>query len=318
MIAVNRPLCARRWMESAPVRWVICAVLLCAFAPSAAAQDFGAILRGPVAVSQPSVPHWSGFYVCGDIDFGNGNANFRNATVAPLAYALRNTLVEADFNPSSWSLLGSATVQSTFVGAFAGYDMQWQDVILGAEVTYGHPSVTATAAQTPMGRSFTQGPDSSGNITEYDINGTASASLHLTDYGTFRGRAGWVMNNIFLPYGFAGLAVGRANYSSTSTISWTQATTSPTNIVTSTGLVTVPAVQPSIPCTTGETCEFFAAGNTENGNAWLYGFDAGVGIDVALMRNVFLRGEFEYVHFFPMKSITLDFATARAGVGVKF
>lgn len=305
-------------MESAPVRWVLCAVLLCAFGSSAAAQDFGAILRGPTTVAQPSSPHWGGFYAGGDIDFGSGNANFANATQAPLAYALRNTLVEADFDPSSWGLLGTATTQSTFVGAFAGYDLQWQDTILGAEVTYGRPSVTANAAQTPMGRSFTQGPDSSGDITEYDINGAASASLHLTDYGTVRARAGWAVNNVFLPYGFAGLAVGRANYASSSSISWTQATTSPTYVVTSTGLVTIPAVQPTIPCGTGETCEFFAGGNTENGNAWLYGFDAGVGVDVALMRNVFLRGEFEWVHFFPVKGITLDFATARAGVGFKF
>ncbi len=57
-----------------------------------------------------------------------------------------------------------------------------------------------------------------------------------------------------------------------------------------------------------ETCESFAAGSAETGNAWLYGFDAGVGVDVAVMRNVFLRGEFEYVHFFPMKGITLDFS----------
>jgi opacity protein-like surface antigen len=36
--------------------------------------------------------------------------------------------------------------------------------------------------------------------------------LDLTDYGTARGRAGYVVGN-FLPYGFIGMAVGRASYS---------------------------------------------------------------------------------------------------------
>lgn len=300
------------------MRWVLCAVLLCIFAPGAAAQEFGPALRGSESVGQPSVAQWSGFYAGGGVGFGGGNANFGNTTQAPLAYTLRDTLIEQDFDPSAWTLLGSATVQSTFVDAFAGYDMQWEDVILGAEVTYAHPNVTATALSTPEARTFTESPDSSGNITEYGIDESASATLHLIDYATFRGRAGWAVNNIFLPYGFAGLAVGRATYTSSATVSTTTAVTSPTTTVVGTSTVTIPAPPPVIPCSGIETCTFFTDGNAENGNVWMYGVDAGVGVDIALMRNVFLRGEFEYVHFFPTKGITLDFANATAGVGVKF
>lgn len=312
-------------MESAPVRWVLCAVLLCAFAPGAAAQEFGPALRGTQPITQPNYPHWGGFYFGGDVDFGGGNITFSNVTQAPLAYALRDTVIEQDFDPSSWPLVGNATVQSAFPGAFAGYDMQWEDIILGAEATYAHPNVTASAPSTPMGRSFTEAPDSNGNITEYVINGSASASLRLTDYATLRARAGWAVNNIFLPYGFFGLALGRGTYSTDASVAWTQVTSSPTVILTQTSngitVTTIPAVTPSLPCTgTYANCTYanYEAGNTESGNVWLYGFDAGVGVDIALLRNVFLRGEFEYVHFFPEKGITLDLATARAGVGVKF
>ena len=35
-----------------------------------------------------------------------------------------------------------------------------------------------------------------------------------------------------------------------------------------------------------------------------------MGVDIRVMRNVFLRGEFEYVHFFPMNGITVNFVTA--------
>ncbi len=179
------------------------------------AQRCGA--RNPSA--QPNYPHWGGFYAGGDIDFGGGTANFNNATQAPLAYALRDTLVEENFNPSQWPLLGNAPVQSTFLGAFAGFDTQWEDIVLGVEVNYAHPDVAATAPSTPMGRTFTEAPDSTGAITEYGIDGSASATLHLTDYATVRARAGWAVNNLFLPYGFVGFAVGRADYTSSSTIS---------------------------------------------------------------------------------------------------
>jgi len=40
----------------------------------------------------------------------------------------------------------------------------------------------------------------------------ASGNLDLTDYGTARGRAGYAVGNL-LPYGFIGMAVGRASYS---------------------------------------------------------------------------------------------------------
>lgn len=306
-------------MESALVRRVLCAVLLCAFATGAAAQEFGPALRGPEAITEPSYPRWGGFYAGGDVDFGSGNVNFSNATQAPIAYALRDTVIEQDFDPSSWPLLGSSSVQSTFVGAFAGYDMQWENVILGAEVTYAHPNVTATAPSTPMGRTYTNAPDATGAETEYDIDAGASASLHLTDYATLRARAGWAANNIFLPYGFVGLAVGRANYTSASLVSWTTATTVPTPVLVG-GQVQMITPQPVLPCDPAvpETCGSFAAGNAETGNVWMYGIDTGIGVDVALMQNVFLRGEFEYAHFFPAKGITLDFATATAGLGVKF
>ena len=48
-------------------------------------------------VGQPSYPHWGGFYFGGGIGFDDGNVNFSNAPQAPLAFTLRDTLIEADF-----------------------------------------------------------------------------------------------------------------------------------------------------------------------------------------------------------------------------
>ena len=49
-----------------------------------------------------------------------------------------------------------------------------------------------------------------------------------------------------------------------------------------------------------------------------YGYTAGLGIDIALMPNVFVRAEWEYIHFAPVMDVDIYVNTVRAGVGVKF
>jgi opacity protein-like surface antigen len=84
--------------------------------------------------------------------------------------------------------------------------LEWQDLILGVEATYTHTNLNTTAPATPIGRFF---PDVNTGVTV-----SASGNLNLTDFGTARGRAGYVVGN-FLPYGFIGMAVGRASYNVT-------------------------------------------------------------------------------------------------------
>jgi outer membrane immunogenic protein len=82
----------------------------------------------------------------------------------------------------------------------------------------------------------------------------------------------------FLPYGFLGAAVGRLSYSTTVN-----------------GLVT-----------------------GSKGDAYAAGFVAGLGMDVALLPNVFLRGEWEFVAFAPVGGIRANTNTGRVGLGVRF
>jgi opacity protein-like surface antigen len=53
-------------------------------------------------------------------------------------------------------------------------------------------------------------------------------------------------------------------------------------------------------------------------NAIAYGFAAGLGLDVAILPNVFLRAEWEYVQFAPIHDIQVNFNTGRVGAGVRF
>jgi opacity protein-like surface antigen len=290
-------------MESALVRWVVCAVLLCAVASSAAAQEFGPPLRGPEPITQPSTPHWGGFYFGGQTGYSSADADFSRSTQSLLAYSLRGLTLEADADPSSEPILGHGGADAAGYGGFVGYNVQWQEAILGLEVNYTHSPFTATASNSAfLDRIYAIGSNSLTSVTEQ-----GTGSLEITDYASLRLRAGWTFGNNFLPYAFGGLAVGRGSYSLTTLVYGQQS--SPVSPAT-----------PLLPCTPSPgTCLDYSFSNSASGNdIFMYGYSVGAGVDVALATNLFLRGEFEYVAFPEVQGISVNIATARIGVGLKF
>ncbi|MGC1779144.1 MAG: hypothetical protein WBB34_14450, partial [Xanthobacteraceae bacterium] len=203
------------------MRWVLCAVLLCTFAPGAAAQEFGPALRGPESVGQPSVPKWSGFYAAGQIGYSSANANFSNAAAPGVSFILRNTTIEEDEDLSGWDVLPSERSSGgAGFGGYVGYNMQWEDVILGLEANYNRVSLKTSSADSEE-RSFVDSDNiPSGHHYFYDATVSEQASMEITDIATFRARAGWAFSN-YLPYGFVGFAVGRANVSNNASVQYT-------------------------------------------------------------------------------------------------
>ena len=171
------------------------------------------ILRGS---SQPPAPvvtvgpatftRWSGFYFGGNVSLGSATSDFSTATRPLVQFSLQHLTIEDQARPSDFQVLSRGSAVAAGGGAFLGYNTQWQDLILGAEATYTHTNLNTTAPSTPIGRLF---PSLSTSVA---LN--ASGNLNLTDFGTARGRAGYVIGN-FLPYGFIGMATGRASYSVT-------------------------------------------------------------------------------------------------------
>ena len=181
-------------------------------------------------------------------------------------------------------MLGTGSAVAAGGGAFLGYNTQWQDLIVGVEATYTHTNLNTTASSTPIARFF---PD-----VNTGVGVSAAGNLNLTDYGTARGRAGYVIGN-FLPYGFIGMAVGRASYS----------------------VNTAAIVQQ----TSNNTVETFLFTNSAGqNNALLWGYTVGAGLDWALTPNIFARGEFEFVQFAPISHIAVSVASGRVGAGFKF
>jgi outer membrane immunogenic protein len=297
-------------MKERPMRWVFCLLMLFGMASSALAADYDLpILRGsqPVAPIAPvttvgpaTFTRWSGFYVGGVVSYSNATTDFVNATAPLVHYSLRSTTLEQQVQPSAIAVLGRGTDNAFGGGAFLGYNTQWQDLIIGVEATYTHTNLNTTAPASAVARIF---PSLNNEVA---LN--ATGRLDLTDYGEARFRAGYIVGNL-LPYGFVGLAVGRASYSVTTLADVTQDTSAtPTYSCAGSG-VAMP----------GATCQdFFFSNSAGQNNALLWGFSVGAGLDWALTRNFFLRGEFEFVQFAPISSINVPLVSGRVGAGYKF
>jgi opacity protein-like surface antigen len=127
----------------------------------------------------------------------------------------------------------------------------------------------------------------------HDVAVTASSQISISDMATIRGRAGYAMG-CFLPYAFFGLALGNATIGQTVTV---QDSVSPTY------LGTYQALAP------------FSANNLQH-NHLIYGYSAGLGVDVNLIGGLFARAEYEYVRF--TSTVDTSVNTARVGLGYKF
>jgi opacity protein-like surface antigen len=276
-------------------RFFIAAVLsIVAQAAQAADMPDLPVLRGsfPEGLSS-SRPNWQGFYIGGQAGYGTSDEKFTGSNSTMTAGVLANTLVENEMGVSSWPL--TFTKQSAHgqgYGGFAGYNSQWDDVVIGVEMSYLHGKF---------------GGNDTGSMTRYNllsdnnyhtVSSSATSSIAINDIGTFRARAGYAFGS-FLPYMFGGFALGQAD------------------------IVRSVAVRDFVTAGPGSTTPASLLGNqgtlsqTQGQYSRLiYGYTAGLGFDVNIIGGLFLRGEWEYLRF--TSAVDTSINTVRAGVGYKF
>ncbi|MGH6664184.1 MAG: outer membrane protein, partial [Pseudolabrys sp.] len=260
----------------------LAALTLIAIAPAGAlAADMP---YWPSPVIKTSGPmRWDGINFGAQLGLSNMNTDFGNSTSDLVAYILRNTEVENQFSPSSWTALPSNTTNGRQLGAFLGYNWQWDELVVGFDAAYNYMSSMQTSASDTISRQVVTTPDNVNNA----ITITAQSSLKLIDYATARFRAGYTFGQ-FLPYAVVGGAVGRFNYANSATVH---------------NVGTPPAGSPILPFDTLDT------DSSAKNNAVVGGLLGGLGVDVSIFANVFLRAEWEYVAFAPVGGIRANMNT---------
>jgi outer membrane immunogenic protein len=289
---ISKRKAAMRWLKTLSVVGVLAGLVTVASHNQASAADWHVpYIRGPLSPSL-GYARWDGFQIGGNVGYSDLNANFGNSTGDLVAYILRNTTVENEFAPSKWTTLPTEVTNSVSYGGFAGYNLQFGQVILGIDVGYNRMSSLETSALDVTARQV-HTSDGFVNVVQID----AQSSLKLIDYGTLRGRVGYAFGR-FLPYVLFGGAVGRFDYTRMATV-----TRSGMDVSGGGGLPYGPLTDTSI--------------DSKN-NAFSPGFVAGVGLDVSLTPNMFVRAEWEYVDFAEVGNITSYVNTGRVGLAFRF
>jgi opacity protein-like surface antigen len=265
---------------------------MCGAVSAAQAADLSdlPILRGAFTDGlTTSKVNWQGWYIGGQGGFGTSDMDFTGATRSVAAHLLANTAIEAAGGVSSWPLGGKMSVHGNGFGGFAGYNGQWDDAVLGVELSYLHGKFGGTQTDS-MGRIFTDANGYTDSVT-YQSIGTMS----ISDMATLRLRAGYAVGP-FLPYIFGGVALGQADIIRTARIFGSQ-----DNVNAAPGFTHIP---------------FDLSATDAKNSHFIYGFSGGLGADVMLCAGLFMRAEWEFVHF--TSSIDTTVNTVRLGLGYKF
>jgi opacity protein-like surface antigen len=282
-------------------RFLLAAVMLGAVS-GAQAADMPDFLRGGFTEAPArATVNWQGPYVGGQWGYGSSDKDFsRTPSTTPLLQALvANTIIEQEMGVSGWSRanFGKLSRRSSGGGAFAGYNSQWDDVVIGVEVSYLHGGFGGSVTQT--NNRISPLPLSDGYL--HNVTTTSTAEVSIKDMASFRARAGYAYG-CFLPYLFGAFALGNADISRTATV-LDVTTPGPPN----------PPIRPVSPPALSPT---FGSATEAQHNHLIYGYSAGLGVDVNLIGGLFLRAEWEYTRFTAVTDTTIN--TVRAGLGYKF
>jgi outer membrane immunogenic protein len=185
----------KSWIGSAAMRRFLLVAMMFGAVTSACAADLP-FLRGGFTDGYSTRVNWQGVYAGAQGSWGSVNSNLP---------ANINGDMQASFQPPpgdsyTWGSTGIAHKVNGGFGAFAGYNSQWDDVVIGIEGNYIHDNFHANV----FGNGQVIGPPP-GNLV---VGSTyTSATMNLTDFGSLRVRAGWAVNCV-LPYVFVGGGFG--------------------------------------------------------------------------------------------------------------
>jgi outer membrane immunogenic protein len=141
----------------------------------------GAFTDGPIAATVV----WEGYYIGGQGSYGSITSKLRSGNGLPSAFV-----------PPAWQPSGQLNGENGGGGAFAGYNSQWDDVVVGIEANYLHGGLRASSSS--------PGVTVVNNITAVT---SSNETVQVSDFGSLRIRGAYVIG-CFLPYLFGGAGFG--------------------------------------------------------------------------------------------------------------
>ena len=175
-------------------RFLLVAVM-CGATTAANAADLPILRGGFTDGLTSSRPNWDGYYVGGQGGWGSIQSN----SLAGLNDDLIANVERWPGANYTWGELGRAHGSSAAYGLFAGYNSQWDDVVIGIEANYIHANLNANS---------TSAANTINPATRLTTATTVSnATVNISDFGSVRLRAGYAVD-CFLPYVFAGAGMG--------------------------------------------------------------------------------------------------------------
>jgi outer membrane immunogenic protein len=275
-------------MEFAMRRFLL-AIVMCGAVSGAQAADLPVLRGGFTDGLTTSRVNWQGFYIGGQGGYGSSDETFAGSNTNLLAALLDHNVIQ-QMQVSDWNLgLGKQSARAGAYGAFAGYNWQWTDVVVGLEASYMHGrfgGASKASKELVSGSALSDG-------FFHDVAVDSSASISISDMATLRARAAYTWG-CFLPYAFAGIALGSADISRSVVVHDAVS-----------GTINGPFV-PLIPLTATDAVH----------NHLIYGYSGGLGVDVNITGGLFMRAEWEYIRF--TSAIDTSINTVRAGLGYKF
>jgi outer membrane immunogenic protein len=237
---------------------------------------------------------WGGLY--GGIHAGVTNGDFRLGNVAQeMATNAYSNHIAQDLAVSIARLTTSGSDQQNAIGGFIGYNWLWENVVVGLELDYTHMQDKLTFFD-----AYSDSRRSDRGLFSDSINYTASARSQLGDYAILKLRAGYPVGR-FLPFFTAGAVVAKQRVSGNYTSTYNELTLDP-----GTGAITGVNVGPI----------------THNATVGKSGFNLGgafgAGVDFAVLDNLFLRAEYQWLGFTDYRGARTTANSFRLGAGVKY
>jgi opacity protein-like surface antigen len=285
------------------MRHLVASAVLALSALPAFAADMGGtpVLRGALPAIDKGVD-WSGFYVGGAASYNTVSLN-RNRSQGSvdelLSRLVRGSIVEGGVRGMPLVEQGLYNSSRAGFGGFVGYNVVIDEAVIGIEADYTRATIKNEINGARSGRITGGTPE-----TTYDWDAATYKRSKITEFGTVRGRLGYVWGD-FLPFFTAGLAVTRSAETRAAQISGVQWPTAEGGSC---------AAAPSC----GATLYNPPTLNEGNRAKFQFGYALGLGLDYAVTSNIFLRAEVQHVRFPEIAGTSAQLNTARVGAAVKF